>query len=184
MIKNCNFAFCKLFGYFKKELIGANIKSLMPELIAEHHDKFIQRNLEKIKISCCSLESQDINSIGLHKSKYIFPLYVKLISSPNLLNEMQYIAKLKIDKKLITGTICFLLLNQKGIVAAISSSCVNLLNMSYTTICNNIVDMNIMAPTLFKKDAPYNCYHKNGSMITIYHPSIEEISKLLNLLKN
>ncbi len=175
-IKNCNLAFCKLFGYFKKEIIGANIKSLMPELIAEHHDKFIQRNLEKIKISCCSLATQEKYSIGLHKNRYIFPLSIKLLSTPNLLNEMQYIAKVKIDKKMITGTTCHLLLNRKGHVVSISSSCVNLLHISTNTLSNYIVDMNEMAPSLFNKDLIYNCFHKSGSLIKIYHPRADQLS--------
>lgn len=161
----------------KKELLGNNIKFLMPGLIADHHDKFVQRNLEKIKISCCSMTSQDINSIGLHKSKYIFPLSVKLLSTPNLLNEMQYIAKIKIDKKFITGTTCYLLLNTKGHVVALSSSCINLLHISTSTLSNYIIDMNVMAPTLLKKDLLYNYFHKGGNIIKVFHPRIDQLCK-------
>jgi len=174
-IKNCNLAFCKTFGYFKKELIGLNIKALMPELISEHHDKFIQRNLDRIKISCCTLASQDIHSIGFHKNRYIFPLSIKLLSTPNLLNEMQYIAKVKIDKKQITGTTCYLLCNRRGHVVAISSTCVSMLHISTTTLSNYLIDMNIIAPSLFNKDLPYNCFHKGGSLIKIYHPKVDHI---------
>ncbi len=183
-IKNCNLAFCKLFGYFKKELVGANIKVIMPELISEHHDKFLTRNLDNIKISCCTLTTQDLNTLALHKNRYIFPISIKLLSTPNLLNDMQYIAKVKIDKKMITSSICYLLLDKKGHVTAISSSCVSMLHISTYTIANYIVDMNVMAPTLFRKDLPYNCFHKSGSALKVFHPRADQLSTLLTSTPN
>lgn len=157
-----------------------DVKSLMPALIAEYHDNFIQTNLERIKISCCSVLSQDIFTIGLHGNRYIFPLSIKLLSTPNLLNDMQYIAKIRIDKKTITGEICYLLLDKSGIVKNISSSCVNLLHISVNTLSNYKVDMNIMSPSLFNKDVPFNCFHKNGSAIRVFYPRIDQLS-IINL---
>jgi len=173
---NCNFAFCKLFGYLKKDIIGANIKILMPELIAKHHDIFMLRNLERIKIAYCVLSSQELFTVGVHSNHYIFPFSARILSTPNLLNDMQYILKLRIDKKTITGTTCYLLLDTEGYVTNISSSCINLLHISTNTLSNYKIDMNIMAPTLFNKDAPSNCFHKNGSPLRVSYPPLDQLS--------
>jgi len=176
-ITNCNMALCKTFGYSKKELVGRKMNSLMPKIIGEHHDKFVQRNLDQIKISCCSTVGRDISSFGLHKTKYIFPISIKLICTPNLLNEMQYIAKIKLDKKHTSNFTAFLILNRKKEVTDITSSCVQMLNISHNTLNNYIVDMSILAPALTKKETLQTCLQKTGSRIMIYHPTIEHRQK-------
>eukprot|EP01022_Parablepharisma_sp_SALTPOND_P002434 TRINITY_DN109_c0_g3_i1.p1 TRINITY_DN109_c0_g3~~TRINITY_DN109_c0_g3_i1.p1 ORF type:complete len:838 (-),score=56.32 TRINITY_DN109_c0_g3_i1:1041-3554(-) len=172
-ITNCNMALCKAFGYSKKELLGRNIKSLMPKIIGEHHDKFIQRNLDRIKISCCTTVAHDVSTFGLHKTKYIFPVSIKLQCTPNLLNEMHYVSKIKLDKKHISNSIAFLLLNRRREVLEITSSCVQMLNISHSTLNNFIIDMNIIIPGLTKKDVFQNCLQKAGSHVTVFHPSNE-----------
>ncbi|MDR3547493.1 MAG: PAS domain S-box protein [Candidatus Pacebacteria bacterium] len=172
-ITNCNMAFCKIFGYTKKELVGRGIKTLMPKLIAEHHDKFIQRNLDCIKISCYKAVESDVFTFGLHQSKYMFPVSIKLLATPNILNDMHYIAKIKIDRKHTTNTICFLLLNKKKEVVDVTSSCMNMLNISYSTLTNYTVDMNVLAPSLLKKEVLQGCLQKSGGRLVVYHPSFE-----------
>jgi len=172
-ITNCNLAFGKMFGYTKKELIGRGVSALMPKLIAEHHNTFIQRSLDSINISCCSIAGHDVMTFGLSQSKYMFPIAIKLQSTPNLLNEMHYIAKIKIDRKHTTNNICFLLLNKKRELVSITSSCVQMLNISNSTLNNYTVDMSVIAPELFKKDLFQNYLQKAGGRITVYHPSYE-----------
>eukprot|EP00826_Nyctotherus_ovalis_P021315 TRINITY_DN16851_c0_g1_i3.p2 TRINITY_DN16851_c0_g1~~TRINITY_DN16851_c0_g1_i3.p2 ORF type:complete len:389 (-),score=85.65 TRINITY_DN16851_c0_g1_i3:17-1183(-) len=173
-IKNCNLAFCRLFGYLKKDIVGSNIKIFMPELIGKHHDRFLLENLEKIEISTCSTTTRTIFSIGMHKSRYIFPLSVKILSNPNILNEMHYVAKLTTDKKIIKARICYLLLNKEGHVVGLSSTCVSMLNISVNTLSNYILDINVMAPSLFRHDLPRKYNHKSGSLIDVYYPEASE----------
>ena len=142
----------------------------MPDLIGEHHDKFLLESLDKIEISTCSIITRTIFSIGLHKCRYIFPLSVKVLSTPNILNEMHYVAKVLIDKKMIKAKICYLLINNDGHVVGLSSSCVSLLNISTTTLLNYILDINVIAPSLFHHDLPHKYTHKSGSLIDVYHP--------------
>ena len=46
IIQKFNESACKTFGYMKEEVIGENIKMLMPEEIASHHDGYLMRYKE------------------------------------------------------------------------------------------------------------------------------------------
>jgi len=42
-ISNMNLSACRIFGYLRKEeLLGKNIKVLMPPLYAKNHDEFVR----------------------------------------------------------------------------------------------------------------------------------------------
>ncbi len=164
-------ALCRVFGYTKKELIGRNVKSLMPSLIADHHDGFVQRNLERTKVSCCTILVHDIISYALHRTKYLLLVSLRLLSTPNLLNDMQYIAKVRVDKKVNSNTVCLLLLNTKKEVVGVSGGCIPMLNLSNAMLNNYTVNMSIMAPELFNDARKALCLRKGGSVITVFHPS-------------
>ena len=174
-------AFCKIFGYTKKELVGRNIKTLMPKLISEHHDKFVLKNLDRIKISCCSTIEHDIATFGLHQSKYIFPMAIKLQSAPNLLNDMQYIAKIKTDKKYSSNKVAFVILNKKKEVVEITSSCISMLNISIATLSNYTIDMTTIAPDLVRKEKVQSYLQKGGGRIKIYHPTAEHRQRIFSI---
>jgi hypothetical protein len=175
VITNCNLAFGRLFGYTKKDLVGSNVKTLMPEMLAIHHDAFVQRNLERTKISRCAASSQEIVSVGQDRAKYIFPLAIKLVCVPNLLNEMQYIAKVRCDKKMTSGRVCYLLLNPQKRVTALSSTCIDWLNLSHATLSDFTLDMAVLAPALFDRSLPFGGSPKAGALIQIYHPPSNEL---------
>jgi hypothetical protein len=46
---NCNLAFSKLFGYFKKEIISQNIGIIMPSMFVEPHQKMLQVHVESLE---------------------------------------------------------------------------------------------------------------------------------------
>lgn len=46
IIQSCNASLQKLFGYTAKELVGNNVRMLMPSPYAENHDGYLQRYLE------------------------------------------------------------------------------------------------------------------------------------------
>ena len=53
---------CKLFGYFKKELIGVNLLStLIPKKVAEYYDEYAQDSLFSKPIEFqCIIDNQTI----------------------------------------------------------------------------------------------------------------------------
>ena len=176
--------FCKIFGYIQKDIIGLNISKLMPKLIAKFHTEFMKSNLEKQSISECSHAMNKISSVGLHKNGYIFPLFVKLLSGPNILNDMQYIAKIIVDKKTVSAEICHLLINNEKHVVGISSSCVSLLNITVNTLANYLIDIKRMIPELFPNSLLYGNFIKRDSMVKVYFPLSTNICQFLYYLSN
>jgi hypothetical protein len=45
-IKKVNLLFSSLFGYYKEEIIEKKIKTIMPTIYADNHDKFLQAFLD------------------------------------------------------------------------------------------------------------------------------------------
>ena len=66
-----NPAVCEIFGYKEEELIGKNVKMLMPSAYADHHDQFLTNYMEtgKAKIIGIGREVE-----GLRKNGETFPL--------------------------------------------------------------------------------------------------------------
>ena len=122
---------------------------------------------------------RSIFSVGLHKNRYIFPVSVKVLSTPSVLNEMQYIARVVIDKRVINATTCYLLIDPEYHIRGLSSSCISLLNISTNTRSNSIVDAKLIAPDIFKEDIPRRYLHKTGDVALIYYPSGNEFSKIV-----
>jgi PAS domain S-box-containing protein len=128
---NLNMCACRIFGYVKKELLGLKINKLMPAMFSQHHDTFLNTNLLENKINS-NFDLNEISAFGLHKNKYIFPMKIKVISIPNILNQMQYLAKITIDKREISSDIGYILIDpkKKHITAINSGTFLFLLNFS------------------------------------------------------
>lgn len=94
-ITSCNSALCSLFGYSKKELIGQSVSMLLPQFLANRYKQIVSGNVEKL---VDELVAKEKHAIGKAKNGYIISLYVELLSKPSLLNDMNYMALLHIDK--------------------------------------------------------------------------------------
>lgn len=80
IITTVNNTACKLFMYKANELVGENISILMPEEIAVHHDKYIERfvNSNDLKVSGTGREFEGKKSNG-----DLFPLSLSIAKLPS-----------------------------------------------------------------------------------------------------
>jgi len=77
-IRTFNLAAYSIFGYSRKEVIGKNVKMLMPESIAINHDQYLSNYLdtgEGVAIG------QEREVEGLRKDGSVFPLKLKITES-------------------------------------------------------------------------------------------------------
>ena len=48
LISNINLSACRIFGFLRKEeLLGKNVKVLMPQIYSKNHDEFIRNAILK-----------------------------------------------------------------------------------------------------------------------------------------
>ena len=115
----------------------------MPPIYAKHHSKILRTALQR---GPEHIPTKERFVFAMHKSGYIFPvnLQLKLIQSggggaaatgtgeeeeEDEEQDGQFIAILKIDKKLMSSNIGFLLIDKDKKIQAISSSCITMLYM-------------------------------------------------------
>ncbi len=72
IIENINVSACNLFGYSKLELLGKNIKMLMPSSHKENHDMYLSKYLATGNASIINKGGKRL--IGLRKDRSTFPL--------------------------------------------------------------------------------------------------------------
>lgn len=70
----------RLFGYNEDELIGRKITILVPPPYNKHHDDFILRYEETGEINVIGREKL---VFGMHKSQYIFPIWLNVWVFPS-----------------------------------------------------------------------------------------------------
>jgi hypothetical protein len=72
LISNINLSACRIFGFLRKEeLIGKNVKVLMPTIYAFNHDDFLRSAVIK---SAEAISNRERQVYGRHTSGYIFPV--------------------------------------------------------------------------------------------------------------
>jgi PAS domain S-box-containing protein len=72
LISNINLSACRIFGFLRKEeLLGKNVKVIMPPLYAQHHDEFVRAAIIK---SVDAISNKERSVYGRHTSGYIFPV--------------------------------------------------------------------------------------------------------------
>lgn len=119
-ISNINLSACRIFGYLRKEeLLGKNIKILMPPLYAYHHDEFIRSAVIK---NAEAISNRERSVYGRHTSGYIFPVSLQIKFFQSFLHGKQFAATLKQEKKGINTSVAYLIINEEGIIIEASSS--------------------------------------------------------------
>ncbi|MDR3549031.1 MAG: PAS domain-containing protein [Candidatus Pacebacteria bacterium] len=126
-ITDCNLAFCREFGYVKKDMFGRNLTTLMPEIYAKHHHDVMQHG-EKAE------ENTDKLVYGLHKNQYIFPAWLRVVDTPNLINGSNYVGLMYADKASANSSVAFVLLDRKFNICAVSTSALTFLELSAQTV--------------------------------------------------
>lgn len=166
LITECNLSLCREFGYPKDELIGKNVKKLMPEQFAFYHDEILLRNLESKE----NLEDHEINTFGLHRNGYIFPLSIRIIEMPSFLNDTSYIALFHIEKSLTSASIAHILIDKNKNITYISSSSIILLGLQKLSSVFDSVPVSTFLPDLFGPLAK-NYLSKAGAEIEFTFPN-------------
>eukprot|EP01022_Parablepharisma_sp_SALTPOND_P003336 TRINITY_DN1132_c0_g1_i1.p1 TRINITY_DN1132_c0_g1~~TRINITY_DN1132_c0_g1_i1.p1 ORF type:complete len:1583 (+),score=151.93 TRINITY_DN1132_c0_g1_i1:1986-6734(+) len=164
IITECNLALCRLFGYTKKDLVGARINRLMPDIYAKNHTDLMLQYLEYEDHGENSVK-KEIHAFGLHKSGYIFPLTVKLLGVPSFLNNFSFMAVFAVDKLLASSSIAFLLTDKKKIVRYVTSSAMTLLDLEKSVINTEEVSVSHLLPDLFSAESVKKYLEKAGAKI-------------------
>lgn len=170
VITDCNLPVSRIFGYNKNDIIGSNIKKLMPEIYAKYHDEILKRNIEYSNEEFNSLSKKDRLVFALHKNKYIFPVWMRLISNPSLLNNNNYVGFMNNDKSLETSSIAFVLFDKQFNVLSVSTSAIILLEIDTHVISSGSLKLNVLAPDLTLKTDKSLFYTKAGSLTRFYFP--------------
>ena len=126
LITNCNLGSCRIFGYTFNEMKNHQVEKLMPEMYAKNHSKILDDALAK---GPENIPNKERLVFARHKSGYIFPVWLQLKMIQNTQNGIQFVALFKIDKKIMSSNISYVLINKERKIQGISSSCMKLMNL-------------------------------------------------------
>ncbi|CDW76577.1 pas domain s-box family protein [Stylonychia lemnae] len=91
-IVNANFETKELLGYKNKEIKGKNVRILMPKILSDNHDSFIQNYFETAKAKII-----EVKRIVIAKDKqgFIIPVHILVKAIPNLQRNLTFVGFLK-----------------------------------------------------------------------------------------
>ena len=110
VITQCNAGACRIMGYTINELKNHNVEKLMPEMYAKNHSRILDDALAK---GAENIPNKERLVFARNKSGYVYPVWLqlKLIQSSQL--GTQFVALFKIDKKIMSANIGFVLINKE-----------------------------------------------------------------------
>lgn len=82
----------------------------MPDLYGKNHSKILEEALAK---GPENIPNKERLVFAKHKSGYIFPVWLQLKLIQSLSNEISFIALFKIDKKMMSSNVGFILVNKE-----------------------------------------------------------------------
>ena len=74
---SCNRMLTRMFGYSASEIVGHNIKLLMPKDVAKHHDRYLARFRNESGVGITGLEGRKLS--GVHKNGVPFSIGIMVI---------------------------------------------------------------------------------------------------------
>jgi PAS domain S-box-containing protein len=152
MVTQVNSGASRIFGYTANEMKNHNVEKLMPEMYAKNHSKILDDALAK---GPENIPNKERLVFARHKSSYVFPVWLQLKMVQTVQNGIQFVALFKIDKKLISTHIAYVLINKEKRIQGISSSCMKLMNLDaqkMRRLASSGIDIKKMAPNLFDND--------------------------------
>lgn len=127
-----NSSACRIFCYSRPEIVGRKIENLMPILLAERHDSFLNNFLVK-KESIYMKRERPI--FAKNKNQYIFPAYIRIRTMQTASeNGLHFIGTFRVEK--MFRKTCFILTDTTGNIVNISSTCINFFFMDNSWIAN------------------------------------------------
>lgn len=91
-ICNCNFEIAKFLGYHHKEVIGKNVRTLMPKILKDNHDSFLRNYFETAKAKI--LEQKRL-IVAKDKDGYLVIGNVLVKAIPNLKRNLTFVGFLR-----------------------------------------------------------------------------------------
>jgi PAS domain S-box-containing protein len=152
MVTQVNSGASRIFGYTANEMKNHNVEKLMPEMYAKNHSKILDDALAK---GPENIPNKERLVFARHKSSYVFPVWLQLKMVQTVQNGIQFVALFKIDKKLISTHIAYVLINKEKRIQGISSSCMKLMNLDaqkMRRLASSGIDIKKLAPNLFDND--------------------------------
>jgi hypothetical protein len=161
------------------ELKNHNVEKLMPEMYAKNHSRILDDALAK---GAENIPNKERLVFARNKSGYLFPVWLqlKLIQSSTM--GTQFVALFKIDKKIMSANIAFVLINKEKKIQGISSGCMKVLNLDIQKmrrLNQNGIDINKLAPGLFDDSGDSSYTQKQGATLDWYHPDFNGGKKKL-----
>lgn len=170
VITGINLSAASLFGYNKTELTNRKLNVLMPQAYAKFHDAFIENYISNNE-NKSGLTSKERMVFGKHKSNYIFPFYITIKAVPSVLQGIQFISTLRVEKNLKNAG--YVLTLPDGSIDAISSSCINLLKIDLKMITQKKSNITDFIPNILKDRKTLFSHGggtKNHAVITFKYP--------------
>ena len=157
-----------MFGYNEKDVIGKNVKLLMPDIIAINHNKFLEKTVKRNQLGYFKQEKL---IFALNKNGYIFQIYaiIKYIQFPRPF----FISFKKIKKEF--GINAIFMTDDGGNILHISSGIITLFNLTKKDIKNknNFKDYFV---DIFEKRLEYA--EKSNIQVNEDNINFENIKKL------
>jgi len=119
-VSNINLSACRVFGYLhREEILHQNVKMLMPNIYARFHDEIVRTACMK---SNEQFSNKERNVFGRHSSGFVFPASLQIRYFQSFLHGKQFVATLKTEKKPISQSIAYLIVDPQGRILETSSS--------------------------------------------------------------
>lgn len=129
-VTNLNNSFCRLFGYQRKELLGANVECLMPEAFAATHEKILREEMQKQG----DMSRKDVHIYGKLRSGYVASMWFSLLAHPTVLNESNFIAIIRLDKSASNFDVAELIFDTSKNLVELNSKAITMLHLTLPLI--------------------------------------------------
>lgn len=122
-------------------------------MYAKNHSKILDEALSK---GAENIPNKERLVFARHKSGYIFPVWLQLKMITRSTNGVQFVALFKIDKKLITTDIAYILINKDKKLQGLSSSCMPIMNLDISRmrkLSQSNINITKLAPKLLRDNS-------------------------------
>ncbi|CAD8153139.1 unnamed protein product [Paramecium pentaurelia] len=156
-----NKSFCSLLGFSKADLIDRSINQIIPNIFIEKHDQCLELFIENKARYSKDFITQSVYL--LTKSNYILPIFstVKLLQAQN--NQLFFIAQYQ--QSFSPKQLCYLLLDIKGYIEHISSSCISYLRLDIQRIKMRKINIKELFPDFHQRKDEF--LSKSGAKLYI-----------------
>jgi PAS domain S-box-containing protein len=113
-------------GYTMNEIKGHNVEKMMPEVYAKNHSRILDDALAK---GPENIPNKERLVFARHKSGYLFPVWLQLKMIQSTQMGVQFVALFKIDKKIMSANIAYVIINKEMKIQGISSGAIKVLNL-------------------------------------------------------